>query len=79
MEDMDVIYADELLALNFLVDYLLLLSAARLRGAALHRGRFALGAAAGAIYALLAVLPGQGWLRTLPVKNFTAFSLTPRK
>lgn len=65
---MNVIYADELLALNFLADYLLLLSAARLRGAALHRGRFALGALLGAVYALLCVLPGQGWLGTLPVK-----------
>jgi len=65
---MEVIYADELLALNFLVDYLLLLSAARLRGAPLRRGRFALGAAAGAIYALLAVIPELVWLNTLPVK-----------
>lgn len=65
---MEVIYADELLALNFLVDYLLLLSAARLRGAPLRRGRFALGAGLGAVYALLAVLPGLGWLSTLPVK-----------
>ena len=65
---MDVIYADELLALNFLVDYLLLLSAARLRGAPLHRGRFALGAGVGAVYALLAVLPGLEWVRSPAVK-----------
>ena len=65
---MNVIYADELLALNFLVDYLLLLSAARLRGAHLRRGRFALGALLGAVYALLCVLPGLDWLDTLPVK-----------
>lgn len=65
---MKVIYADELLALNFLVDYLLLLSAARLRGAPLHRVRFVLGAAVGATYALLAMLPELVWLNTLPVK-----------
>ena len=73
MGAMEVIYADELLALNFLVDYLLLLSAARLRGAPLRRGRFALGAAVGAGYALMAVLPGWEWVNALPVKLAISF------
>ena len=73
MGNMNEIYADELLALNFLVDYLLLLSAARLRGAPLRRGRFASGAAVGAVYALIAVLPGWGWVNVLPVKMAVSF------
>ncbi len=61
---MEVIYADELFVKNAALDYLLLLSAARLRGAPLRRGRFVLAAAAGGIYAVLAVLPPSGWLRS---------------
>lgn len=59
---MDIIYVDELFGLNFIIDYLLLLCSARLRGAGLHRWRFALGAALGGGYAVAAVLPGMGWL-----------------
>lgn len=59
---MAVVYLDELLLLNFAVDYLLLLSAGRLAGEVLRRGRLALGAAIGAAYAGAAVLPGLGFL-----------------
>lgn len=59
---MDIIYVDELFGLNFIIDYLLLLCAARLRGAPLRRWHFALGAAVGGAYAVAAVLPGMAWL-----------------
>ena len=59
---MTVIYADTLFLLNALVDYLLLLSAARLAGEPLRRGRFALGAALGGGYAVAIFLPGLAFL-----------------
>ena len=59
---MTVIYADTLFLLNALVDYLLLLAAARLAGEPLRRGRFALGAALGGGYAVAIFLPGMAFL-----------------
>lgn len=50
------VYADTLAALNFGVDYLILLATARVTGAPRRRGRLALGALTGAVYALLCVL-----------------------
>lgn len=60
--EMTVIYIDSLFLLNFVVDYLLLLCAGRLAGEALHRGRLALGAALGAVYAAAVFFPGMGFL-----------------
>ena len=57
-----VVYIDEVFLLNTLVDYLLLLSAARLAGEPLHRGRMAVGALMGGLYAVLVFLPGWGFL-----------------
>ena len=59
---MEVLYLDRLIAVNFLIDYCLLLAAGRVCGACLRRGRFALAALLGAAYAGLGVLPGWGWL-----------------
>ena len=59
---MTVVYLDEVFLLNFVVDYLLLLSAWRLAGEVLRRGRLALGAALGAAYAGAVFLPGLGFL-----------------
>ena len=59
---MTVIYIDTLFLLNALVDYLLLLAAARLAGETLRRWRFALGAALGGGYAVAIFLPGLGFL-----------------
>ena len=59
---MTVIYVDTLFLLNTLVDYLLLLAAARLAGEPLRRWRFALGAALGGLYAVAIFLPGLGFL-----------------
>ena len=57
-----VIYVDTLFLLNALVDYLLLLAAARLAGERLRRGRFALGAVLGGLYAVAIFLPGLSFL-----------------
>ena len=59
---MEVLYLDRLIAVNFLIDYCLLLAAGRVCGALLRRGRFALAALVGAAYAGLGVLPGWTWL-----------------
>ena len=59
---MTVIYVDTLFLLNALVDYLLLLAAARLAGEPLRRLRFALGAALGGLYAVAIFLPGCRFL-----------------
>lgn len=54
---MTVIYIDSFLLINFCVNYLLLLAAAKLSGEVLFRFRFALSAAFGACYAALAYFP----------------------
>lgn len=59
---MTVVYIDSLFLLNLIVDYLLLLGAARLSGAVLCRPRLALGAVLGAAYACAVFLPGCGFL-----------------
>lgn len=65
---MTVIYIDSVFALNALMDYLLLLSAARLAGLPLKRGRYALAALAGGGYAAAVFLPGLGFLAEPAVK-----------
>ncbi len=59
---MEVLYLDRLVAVNFLIDYCLLLLSGRVCGAYLRRGRFALAALVGAAYAGAGVLPGWTWL-----------------
>lgn len=65
---MTVIYIDSVFVLNALMDYLLLLCAARLAGLPLKRGRYALAALAGGAYAAAVFLPGLGFLAQTPVK-----------
>ena len=59
---MTVVYIDSLFLLNFVVNYLLLLSAARLAGEIIRRLRLALGAALGALYAAAVFFPGMAFL-----------------
>ena len=59
---MTVVYLDTLFLLNTIMDYLLLLAAARLAGEPLRRVRMGVGAALGGAYAGAAVLPGFGFL-----------------
>lgn len=65
---MTVIYIDSLIALNFILNYLLLLLSARLTGAPFKRLRLALAAALGAGYAVLTVLPAFAWTGSAIVK-----------
>lgn len=57
-----VVYIDVLFLLNFTVDYLLLLSSAKITGEIISRLRVALGALFGAGYAVVLFLPGFDWL-----------------
>lgn len=59
---MTVVYVDTVFALNGTMDYLLLLSAAKLSAVPFQRLRLALGAALGGAYAVLVFLPGLGFL-----------------
>ncbi len=65
---MTIIYIDSVFVLNALMDYLLLLCAARLAGLPLRRGRYLLAALAGGAYAAAVFLPGLGFLARTPVK-----------
>ena len=64
----ETIYLDSLFALNAMIDYFLLLSAARVTGAVLHRLRIALAAVLGGLWAVACVLPGFEFLSFAPVK-----------
>lgn len=59
---MTVVYIDSLFLLNLVVNYLLLLAAARLAGEVICRPRLGLGAGLGALYAALVFFPGMGFL-----------------
>lgn len=59
---MDVLYLDLWFGLNVLCDYLLCLLTARAAGLVLRRGRYALAALVGALYACAVWLPGLGFL-----------------
>ena len=65
---MEVLYLDRLFAVNGLIDYCVLLAAARVCGVALRRRRYALAALLGAVYAALTVLPGWTWLAAPALK-----------
>ena len=73
---MTVIYIDLVFLLNFTANYLLLLGAGRLAGTVLLRRRIALGAAAGAGYAVLVFVPGFAWLAGWPCKIAVGALLT---
>ena len=58
-----VIYLDVLALVNLCMDYILLLATARIAGVFVPRLRLAAGAAAGAAYAVCAVLPATAFLK----------------
>lgn len=68
---MTVVYVDMLFLLNLIANYLLLLGTGRMTGAVLRRWRIALGAATGAMYAVLLFLPKLEWLAQWPFKILT--------
>lgn len=59
---MQVIYIDTLFLLNLIVNYLILLATAKVSARPASRWRIALGAAVGAVYAVLTVLPKMVFL-----------------
>lgn len=61
---MRTIYLDELFCLNLVIDYFLLLGAAKLCALPLCRGRFLAAAGLGGLWSALALLPGLGFLQT---------------
>ena len=65
---MEVLYLDRLFAVNFLIDYCVLLASARVCGVVLRRRRYLLAALVGAAYASVLVLPGWGWLSSAWMK-----------
>lgn len=66
---MRVVYIDSLFALNLILNYLLLLLAAQLAAQPFNRWRLGLGAALGALYAVLTVLPGFEWTAAVWIKT----------
>ena len=68
---MTVVYLDKVFLLNLLIDYILLLTTARLAGMPLQRIRLLLCAAGGAFYASATFLPGCGLLMQ-PLLRITA-------
>ena len=71
-----VIYVDRLLAVNALVNYLLLSITARLSGEAASQRRRALAAVGGALYALAVLLPGCRMLGVLTLRLLSAALMT---
>lgn len=65
---MEVIYIDSLFALNFLIDYCILLASARVCGVMLRRWRYLLAALLGAAYAAALILPGMRFLGQTALK-----------
>ena len=63
-----MVYVDSVFVLNALMDYLLVLSAGRLAGIPLRRGRYLLAGLLGGAYAVAVFLPGLGFLAATPVK-----------
>ena len=63
-----VVYIDSVFVLNAATDYLLFLITARLAGLIPRRGRYALAACVGGLYAAAAWLPGWAFLTAAPVK-----------
>jgi stage II sporulation protein GA (sporulation sigma-E factor processing peptidase) len=63
-----VIYIDELFAANLILDYFLLLAAAKICAIPAQRRRLWLAAAVGAVYAALSALPPAAWLNNPAVK-----------
>ena len=74
--DMAIIYIDSLALLNFIINYLLLLAAARVGGAPFRRLRLAGAALLGAGYAVLVWLPGLGFLSGLLWKALSCALMT---
>ncbi len=65
---MKTIYVDDMFLLNLIINYFILLSTAKLCALPLKRWRFGFGAAVGALYSVLILLPSVAFLATPPAK-----------
>lgn len=74
---MTVIYIDMLLALNLVIDYLLLCGCARVLQLPVHRGRMITGATVGALASLMILLPPMNAVLSLLCKLGTALLMVP--
>ena len=70
-----IVYADELVLLNGIVNYLLLLACGHLSGERIQRGRLLAAAGLGAIYALCAMLPAWSFLLLWGIKAAVCLSM----
>lgn len=73
---MRTVYLDELFCLNLAIDYFLLLGTAKVCALPYRRGRFLAGAALGAAWCCLALLPGMGWLGSPAMLPAAALAMT---
>ena len=73
---MKTVYLDELFALDLAVDYFLLLGTAKLLALPYRRGRFLAGAALGAAWNCLALIPALAWLDSPPMLPVLALAMT---
>lgn len=69
------VYADAAFFLNAIINYVLLLASARLSGARIRRGRMALAAGGGGLYAAAALWPELGFLGLWPVKGAAGLAM----
>ncbi len=74
---MTVIYVDMLLALNLVIDYILLCGCARVLQLPAHRGRMIAGATVGALSSLMILLPPMGTALSLLCKLGVALIMVP--
>ena len=73
---MSTVYVDELFLLELLADYFLLLGTAKVCALPYRRGRFLLGAALGALWSCLSLLPGMAWASAPVMRLALAAAMT---
>ena len=73
---MESVYLDELFCLDLIVDYFLLMAAARLCALPYRRGRYLAAAALGGLWNCLGLLPSMGWLLRPVMRLALAVAMT---
>ncbi|MCD8088936.1 MAG: sigma-E processing peptidase SpoIIGA [Oscillospiraceae bacterium] len=73
---MEIVYLDELFLLNLVIDYFLLLGTAKICALPFRRGRFLAGAALGALWCCLSLVPKLAWLDVPVMRPVLAAAMT---
>ncbi|MCD8321594.1 MAG: sigma-E processing peptidase SpoIIGA [Oscillospiraceae bacterium] len=73
---METVYLDELFLLNLVIDYFLLLGTAKICALPFRRGRFLAGAALGAVWCCLSLVPRLAWLDRPVMRPVLAAAMT---